>query len=131
MAKSGFRAGKTKRDLGKAIMNAWDRAITANPGDPRIDRMALLADLDGILDKTFKAQTGRTIEYDVVFDTDLDATTRLVWLVIPTPDRDIPGGGGDDTWSKYKMKFYDSLNANQKKAREEEIADAIIFGCGR
>lgn len=129
MAKAAIKSGKEKRDLGKAIMKAWQDAIDANAANPIIDRQALLAALDLIIDKANKGKTDRTIEYDIVFDTDLDASTRLVWLTIPTPDRE--KAGFDDTWQKYKNTFYDNLGPNDKKKREIEIAEAILFGCGR
>lgn len=129
MAKAAIKSGKEKRDFGKAIMKAWQDAIDANAANPKIDRQALLTALDLILDKANKGKTDRTIEYDIVFDTDLDANTRLVWLTIPTPDRE--KAGFDDTWQKYKNAFYDNLSESNKKKREIEIAEAVLFGCGR
>jgi hypothetical protein len=131
MAKVKIKGTKEKRDIGKAVVNAWERA--GNAGETEIKGAnldTLVSDLKDILDTQFKGNTDRTIEFDVVFDTDLDATTRLVWLVIPTPDRD-KAGGAKDTWLKYWKEEYDDLNEGQKKNFEEAIAGAVLFGCGR
>jgi hypothetical protein len=126
MAKVSVKNNKKLEDVGEAILNAWDKAFSDNPTNPSIDRATLLQNLTSILDVTDAADTGKTIELDVVFDTDLDSTTRLVWLAIPTPDPDT----GDD-WGKYKQKFYDNLTKADKKDKKRRLAEAVLFGCGR
>ena len=69
-----------------------------------------------LLDLTDQARTGKNIEFDLVFDTALDSTTRLVWLAIPTPDPLI----GED-WKKFKKKYVDDLGSTAKKAKKSSL----------
>jgi hypothetical protein len=127
MSKVALKNGKSARDVGQAIYAAWKDAIDNN--STTIDRVKLKTALDGLLDKTDKGDTDRTIEYDFVFDTNLDATTRLVWIAIPTPD--VEKSGLNDTWDKYKKANYDNLPKSVKKTLEKELGEAVLFGCGR
>ncbi len=129
MAKVKLKDEKNRRMIGKAIFNAWDAAIKSNSKAPVIDRGALTASLSELLDLEDKGRSGKTIEFDVVFDTDLDANTRLVWLCIPTPETE--GIGGRDTWEKWKNDYYDNLTDEEKEKKEEELGTALLFGCGR
>jgi hypothetical protein len=129
VSKINLKNGKKLEEVGQAIMDAWDNAITASPSNPSIDRDALLTALTNILDLQDPADTDRTVELDLVFDTDLSATKRLVWLSIPTPDRE--KAGMDDTWKKYKKRFFDDLSKAEKREKRRQIAQAVLFGCGR
>jgi hypothetical protein len=115
--------------LGKAIFNAWEQAIKSNPKAPVIDRRALIASLSQIFDLEDQGRSGKTIEFDVVFDSDLDANTRLVWLSVPTPETE--GIGGRTTWEEWKRDYYDNLSQADKDKKEEELGHAMLFGCGR
>jgi hypothetical protein len=115
--------------LGKAIFNAWEQAIISNPKAPVIDRRALIASLSQIFDLEDQGRSGKTIEFDVVFDSDLDANTRLVWLSVPTPETE--GIGGRTTWEEWKRDYYDNLSQADKDKKEEELGHAMLFGCGR
>lgn len=127
MARIKLRDKEGRRKLGQAIFAAWDAAIKTNPKAPVIDRSALITSLNDILDLEDKGKSGKKIEYDFVFDTDLDANTRLVWLSIPTPETN--NGGG--TWDDWKRDYYDNLPPDEKEKKEEELGDAILYGCGR
>jgi hypothetical protein len=113
--------------VGQAIYAAWQEAIDRN--STTIDRAKLKTELDKHLDKTEKGDTDRVIEYDFVFDTNLDSVTRLVWISIPTPD--VESAGKNDTWAKYKKANYDDLPKSVKKQLEQEMGEAVLFGCGR
>jgi hypothetical protein len=115
--------------VGKAIFNAWAQAIESNPKAPVIDRRALIASLSQILDLEDTGRSGKTIEFDLVFDSDLDANTRLVWLSIPTPETE--GIGGRTTWEEWKRDYYDNLSPSEKEDKEEKLGGAMLFGCGR
>lgn len=129
MAKIKLKDERNRALVGKAIFNAWDSAIKNNPEAPVIDRRALIASLSELMDLKDTGKSGRTIEFDVVFDTDLDANTRLVWLSIPTPETEAIGGR--DTWAKWKQDYYDNLTPEEKAKKEEELGHATLFGCGR
>jgi len=122
VAKIGVKNNKKLEEIGEAVLDAWDAAIIANPTNPSIDRKALELKLTGILDLSDMGDTGKTIEVD----TDLTTTKRLVWLAIPTPDPD-----SGDNWKGYKKKFYDDLTKADKRDKKRQIAEAILFGCGR
>jgi hypothetical protein len=126
MAKVSVKNGKKLEDVGQVILDAWDAAYAANSTNPSIDRNTLLSNLAGVLDVSDTADTNKTIELDVVFDTDLTPTKRLVWLAIPTPDPD----AGDD-WDAYKQKFYGNLPKADKKDKKRRLGEAVLFGCGR
>jgi hypothetical protein len=123
------RIREGNRLIGKAIFNAWDQAYKNNPKNPEIDRRALIASLSQILDLEDKGRSGKTIEFDVVFDTDLDANTRLVWISVPTPETE--GVGGRTTWAEWKRDYYDNLSQSEKDDKEEKLGNAMLFGCGR
>jgi hypothetical protein len=125
MAKVAIIAGQEEA-FAQQIFDAWQAASTANPSAPVIDRAALKANLTPLLDLTEQAGTGKNIEFDLVFDTDLDSTTRLVWLAIPTPDPLI----GED-WKKFKKKYIDDLGSTAKKAKKKKLTESVLFGCGR
>lgn len=139
MARIKLRNVKDENDLerikegnklvGKAIFNAWAQAIENNPKEPVIDRRALIASLSEILDLEDKGRSGKTIEFDVVFDSDLDANTRLVWISVPTPETE--GIGGRTTWADWKRDYYDNLSQADKEKKEEQLGNAMLFGCGR
>ncbi len=151
MSKIGLKDPKMKRLIGRAIFDSWQDAINDasktdyeadaaenDPGTdaakndfktPKINRELLIQKLGELLDVSFKGKTEKTIEFDVVFDTDLDRNTRLVWLSIPTPDVDAQGM--DDTWEKWKKTYYDDLTPAEKEKKEEELGGAVLFGCGR
>lgn len=117
------------RLIGKAIFNAWDLAYKNNPENPTIDRRALIASLSQIFDLEDTGRSGKTIEFDVVFDTDLDANTRLVWISVPTPETE--GIAGRTTWAEWKRDYYDNLSPSEKEEKEEKLGGAMLFGCGR
>lgn len=123
----GIREGH--RLIGKAIFNAWDLAYKNDPKNPTIDRRALIASLSQILDLEDTGRSGKTIEFDVVFDTDLDANTRLVWISVPTPETE--GIAGRTTWAEWKQDYYDNLSPSEKEEKEEKLGSAMLFGCGR
>ena len=129
MARVKLREKNSQRLVGKAIFNAWEAAIKANPKAPEIDRRALISTLNSLFDTEDKGRSGKKIEFDVVFDTDLDDQTRLVWLSIPTPD--IDSAGGQDSWEKWKEQYYDNLSDAEKEEKEEQLGTAVLFGCGR
>ena len=129
MAMVRLKDENSRRLIGKAIFNAWEAAIKSNPKAPAIDRRALTASLRELLDLEDKGSSGKTIEFDVVFDTDLDANTRLVWLSIPTPETE--GIGGRVSWEEWKRDYYDTLTDEEKEKKEEELGTALLFGCGR
>lgn len=115
--------------VGRAIFNAWEAAIKANPESPKIDRQALVAALKGIFDTEDRGKSGKRIEVDVVFDTDLDDNTRLVWISIPTPD--VAGAATGAAWQTWKEEYYDNLTPAEQEQKEEELGAAVLFGCGR
>src|SRR6266850_962366 len=117
MAKVAIIAGQEEA-FAEKIFDAWQAASVANPLAPVIDRAALKANLTPLLDLTDQAGTGKNIEFDLVFDTDLDSTTRLVWLAIPTPDPLI----GED-WKKFKKKYIDDLGTTAKKAKKKKLTE--------
>jgi hypothetical protein len=129
MARVKLKSKEGNELVGKAIFDAWDHAIKSNPEAPAIDREALIANLTEIFDLEEKERKGKKIEFDVVFDTDLDEDTRLVWISIPTPDVDLPGG--NDTWEKWKQDYYDKLSPAEKKKKQSELGAAVLFACGR
>src|SRR5262245_57335030 len=129
MARIKIKSGEEEA-FGKDIFDAWQAAIDADPTNPVIDRTALIAKLKPHLELGDPV-TKRQIEIDLVFDTDLNATTRLVWLAIPTPDTDITGLGPDDTWKKFKKKYYDDESDTKKKEKKKGLASGLLFGCGR
>jgi hypothetical protein len=128
-AKDEENTREGNRLIGKAIFNAWDLAYKNNPENPTIDRRALIASLSQILDLEDTGRSGKTIEFDVVFDTDLDANTRLVWISVPTPETE--GIGGRTTWAEWKRDYYDNLSQADKEKKEEDLGHAMLFGCGR
>lgn len=123
------RIKEGNRQLGRAVFSAWDMAIKNNPKAPVVDRKALIASLSQILDIEDKGRSGKTIEFDVVFDSDLDANTRLVWISVPTPETE--GIGGRTTWEEWKRDYYDNLSQSEKDDKEEKLGHAMLFGCGR
>jgi hypothetical protein len=129
MAKITLRKDKNNRLLGQAIFQAWDQAIKENPKAPTIDRRALIARLNDIFDLEDTGRSGKKIEFDVVFDTDLDANTRLVWISVPTPETE--GIGGRTTWEEWKRDYYDNLSPSEQADKEEQLGKALLFGCGR
>lgn len=129
MARIKLKNEENRRLLGQAIFQAWDMAYKENPKAPTIDRRALISKLSDFFDLEDTGRSGRKIEFDVVFDSDLDANTRLVWISIPTPETE--GIGGGQAWDDWKRDYYDNLPADQKAEKEEELGKALLFGCGR
>ena len=119
----------SRKLIGQAIFRAWDRAIRENEKNPVIDREALIAELKEFLDLEDTSYNKKKIEIDLVFDTDLDEDTRLVWIAIPTPDAG--GGGTFDTWQKWKEDYYDNKEPPEKDEKEDKLGEAVLFGCGR
>lgn len=129
MARIQIKSGEEEA-FGKDIFDAWQAAIDVDPVNPVIDRTALATKLRAHLNLN-EPNTKRQIEIDLVFDTDLNETTRLVWLAIPTPDTDITGLGPDDTWKKFKKKYFDDESDSKKKDKKKGLASGVLFGCGR
>jgi hypothetical protein len=128
MARVKLKEKESSKLIGQAIFKAWDAAIEKNPRAPVIDREALIKDLNGLFATEDMSYNKKRIEIDIVFDTDLDENTRLVWLSIPTPD---VGGPGLETWQKWKEDYYDNKSPSEKQEKEEELGKAVLFGCGR
>jgi hypothetical protein len=117
------------RELGKIIIKAWSDAIEDNNEHPVIDRNKLIKELSPLLDRN-SGNGRKTIEFDVVFDTDLDDHTRLVWLAIPIPDvRE--GSTGKKAWSEWLDENYISVPDDKKAEQEEKFGKSVLFGCGR
>jgi hypothetical protein len=113
------------KNLAKIVFKHWKKAIDAN--GTNIDRTELINDLLGILDVNEEAGTGRKTQLDVVFDSNLDAQTRLVWLAIPTPD---PKMG--ENWKEFKKRYYDDLVVQGTEGPlEEALGTSLLFGCGK
>jgi hypothetical protein len=122
------------RDVGNIIFRAWGRAIEEareTKSKPVIDREWVMGQLHKLFDASasLDGKKRREVVFDVVYDQDLDDTTRLVWICIPTPDTEIQGG--DDTWEKWKASYYDNLSDKEKEEKEKALGTACLFGCGR
>lgn len=107
------KSNKEFKEIGEAIKAAW----LAGAGSKTIDREALLSALE--LDGTFKGQGQNTIVYDIITDQDIDDTTRMVWISIPSPDVDKNGD-----WTAYANSF----NTDDEL---EDLGKAALYGCGR
>lgn len=129
MARVKLKSKEGNKLIGQAIFRAWQKAIQENEGNPVIDRKALIAELSEFLDLTDTSYNKKKIEIDLVFDTDLDENTRLVWISIPTPDAG--GGGSYSDWQQWKQDYYDNLSPSDREKKEEELGQAVLFGCGR
>ncbi|MBL8906229.1 MAG: hypothetical protein JNM20_06085 [Rhizobiales bacterium] len=124
----GSKIGKNKslKEIGEAIVIAWENAA-ANGGE--IDRKQLLSTLTGLLKPDAKNGRKRKVEFDLVFDNDIDDDTRMVWLAIPTPDPKLVNGV-EETWQTYIDREFGAVGARKTK-QLEDLADAVLFGCGR
>jgi len=120
----GNKIKKKKSDLqiGKLIVQAW-RDAKDSAGDPFvINRKDLIDKLitGNYIDPSHNTGgNNKRIVFDIVFDTDLDGTTRLVWIAIPTPDT----GKSKPEWEAY----INSLT----NADIEKLGSSVLYGCGR
>lgn len=128
MARLKLKDKESSKLIGQAIFRAWDRAMKENPEAPVIDRKALIAEISPLIDFEDRSYNKKKIEIDIVFDTDLDENTRLVWLSIPTPDA---GGAGLETWERWKRDYYDNHSPEDRERKEKDLGTAVLFGCGR
>jgi hypothetical protein len=112
---------KSDMEIGKLIVKAWKQAAQSTAEPFVIDRRALIEDLSMDYLDTNKNTGGNNnrIVIDVVFDTDLDGETRLVWIAIPTPDT-----------AKTKEAWEDYIN-RLTPAQIQQIGNSVLFGCGR
>jgi len=113
---------KSDLDIGKLIVKAWTNAKDSMTDPFVINRKDLIDTLvnGGFVDTG--ANTGgnnKRIVIDVVFDTDLNDQTRLVWIAIPTPDT----AKTKPAWEAY----INSLSTSDIK----KIGTSVLFGCGR
>lgn len=107
------KSNKEFKQIGEAIKAAW----LAGAGTKTIDREALLTALE--LDGTSKGAGQNTIVYDIITDQDIDDTTRMVWISIPSPDVN-----KDGDWTSYANTF----DTDEKL---KDLGKAALFGCGR
>jgi len=116
------RKRRSDRQIGDLIVQAWRDAANSAVDPFVIDRRALIENLiNGNYVDTGRNTGGnnKRIVLDVVFDTDLDNDTRLVWIAIPTPDT----GRTKVDWDRY-------IN-NLTPTDIEKIGTSVLFGCGR
>lgn len=107
------KSNKEFKQIGEAIKAAW----LSGAGNKTIDRDALLAALE--LDGTATGAGQNKIVYDIITDQDIDDSTRMVWICIPTPDVK-----QDGNWTTYANTF----DTDEKL---EDLGKAALFGCGR
>jgi hypothetical protein len=111
-----------KKKFAQEIFKYWEGTQTADQ---------LKIKLSNLIDKVDKTDdsnqdTGRKIEVDFVFDTNLDANTRLVWITIPIPDPRL-----SETVNQFIDRYWRNLSSGAKAAKEQQFAEAVLFGCGR
>jgi len=129
MARVNVKSKESNRMIGQAIIQAWDEAIRRDKENPVLDRAKLLETIKDFIDLEDFRYNKKKIEIDLVFDTDLDENTRLVWISIPTPD--VGAGGRFNTWQDWKNDYYDRHSGDVQAQKEEELGQAVLFGCGR
>lgn len=113
---------KTDLQIGKLIVQAWKDAKDSAVDPFVINRRDLIDELvNGNFIDTNPNTGGnnKRIVIDVVFDSDLDANTRLVWIAIPTPDT----AKTKQAWENYISNLSDADIA--------KIGTSVLFGCGR
>jgi len=111
--------------IGEAIVAAWEQADASG----EIDRVELLKRLKTLLSPQDKVGKKRKVEFDLIFDNDIDDDTRMVWLAIPTPDPTFLNGR-EETWNEYIGREF-GLPGRRRKKQLENLAEAVLFGCGR
>ena len=121
MAKAKFDNSDNKK-FAKEILKYWRGTYT---------REKLKEELTKMVNKTDKTDaqsmdTGRKIEVDFVFDTNLDNNTRLVWIAIPAPDPRTT-----ESVTAFINRYHDNLSPTDQDAVEEELGKSCLFGCGR
>ena len=112
----------TNAQIGQLIVDAWKAAKDDMTEPFVIKRNKLMQDLinNNYIDPS--KNTGgnnKKIVFDLVFDTDLDANTRLVWIAIPTPDA-----------APTKMDWENYING-LTNTDIQKIGESVLFGCGR
>lgn len=110
------------KKIAKEILKYWRGTYTKD------DLKKKLTDLFDTSDKKDAGgmDTGKAVEVDFVFDTDLDNSHRLVWLAIPAPD---PRSG--ETVQEFIDRYHDSLGSSDQDDVEEKLGSSVLFGCGR
>jgi hypothetical protein len=113
--------------VGEAIVRAWEEAGASGNV---INRQALIDALTPLLDPSIKNGRKRNIEFDVIFDDNVDGTTRMVWLSIPTPDPKLKADNTEESWQEYIDREFGS-RASRNNTQLTNLATAVLFGCGR
>ena len=119
MAKAAFLTGKTKRDLGQAIVDEWRYA--AQHGVP-VSRQRLVGALQSIIRKAPGGPNQTAVEFDVILDSETDSTmTQFVWIAIP-----IPEPADKSQWNNW----INSHNYNTNTVLSK-LGESVLYGCGR
>lgn len=117
MGKATPRPGVTERLIGEIIVMYWREVLEAGN---QFDRMELRRRLEAVLEPQNPGKGVSRVRVEVVVDQDLDATTRLVWIAVPSPDPDNPA-----QWRRYIEDF------EGDPANLETLGRSVLFGCGR
>lgn len=105
--------------IGQVILNYWE-------SDPQWTKQQLLDQLVQVLD--LQGGDYRNVVVDVITDNDIDGTSRMVWISVPTPDLKIKNvGGGPTNWKDYSLKF----KQDEGTDAAQKLGSAVLFGCGR
>lgn len=118
MGKATRKPGVTEHRIGQIIVSYWREVL--GPPKGQFDRVELARRLQAVLEPENSGKGVSRVRVEVVVDQDLDDTTRLVWIAVPTPDPDNPA-----EWRRYIDDFEgDATNL-------ETLGRSVLFGCGR
>jgi hypothetical protein len=107
----------SERDIGNLIVAYWREVLEAGG---QFDRMELRQRLQNALEPENRGKRVPRVRVEVVVDQDLDDTTRLVWIAVPSPDLDTPAD-----W----RRFVEEYERDEDKLLT--LGKSVLFGCGR
>ncbi|MBL8906335.1 MAG: hypothetical protein JNM20_06640 [Rhizobiales bacterium] len=104
------------KEIGKIITDEW---LAAAAGKRQLDRDKLQQAISAQLRLAGDDDPMGDVEIGIIVDPKPEQGRKFVWIVIPYPEH--PNGTKPEDWQKYY----------EKPQVQQQLGEAVLFGCGR